>query len=150
MRILVLHNNFPAQFKHLLPLLVQKGHNVIFISKESHGSKIKGLRHFVVKSSKSASAKKNATISGVSKKIDISELFRAAFVQLKDSGFYPDLIIFHSGWAWASTCELFSRQVSWPHLPNGGFRGLHLKVFLTHPSLIIPTHLSKHPWQSVI
>ena len=99
MKILVLHNNFPAQFKHLLPLLVKRGHDVIFVSLESHGSKIKGLRHFVVKPKVGTTTlKKSNALYGLSKKASISELFRASFDKLKSSGFYPDLIVFHSGW----------------------------------------------------
>ena len=50
MQILVLHNNFPAQFKHLLPYLQSQGHEIRFLSLESHGVRIKGVKHCVIKS----------------------------------------------------------------------------------------------------
>ena len=94
-----MHNNFPAQFKFLLPDLISKGHEVTFLSLESHGNKISGVKHFKISSRINSSVTSwNSPYKGLGKKVSVSELFRAAFVSLKDSGFYPDITIFHSGW----------------------------------------------------
>ena len=99
MNVLVLHNNYPGQFKFLLPSLVSSNHNVVFLSLESHGNKIAGVKHFKVGSTvENSNQNWNAPYKGLGKKIKHAEIFRAAFQKLKDSGFYPDISIFHSGW----------------------------------------------------
>ncbi len=99
MNILVLHNNYPAQFKFLLPDLISRNHKVVFVSLESHGNVINGVKHYTV-SAKSDSNNKlwSSPYKGLGKKLHHSELFRSAFEKLRDSGFYPDITIFHSGW----------------------------------------------------
>ena len=99
MQILVLHNNFPAQFKHLLPYLQSKGHDILFLSLESHGSKIKGVKHCVIKPKNiNPPVSKKDNFFLLRKKLLVSELFQAAFARLVKSGYSPDLVIFHSGW----------------------------------------------------
>ena len=99
MNVLVLHNNFPAQFKFLLPSLLSHNHKVVFISLESHGNKIPGVKHYKV-GSKSSSTNHiwGPPYKGLGKKLQNAELFRVGFQRLKDSGFYPDITVFHSGW----------------------------------------------------
>lgn len=98
LKILVLHNNFPAQFKFLLPDLVKKNHEVVFLSVESHGNKIAGVKHFKISTKEQLSLEWKSPYKGLEKKISVSELFRAAFDSLKQDGFYPEITIFHSGW----------------------------------------------------
>ena len=105
MQILVLHNNYPAQFRHLLPRLVQHGHDVRFISLENHGVKIKGVKHYLVKLSDQVESDPNLSrhlsnihLSSLHKKVLIAEMMQTAFKKLKQTGFDPNLIIFHSGW----------------------------------------------------
>ena len=99
MQILVLHNNYPAQFKNLLPILAKHGHDVTFLSLENHGNSFPGIKHAVVKSKLSLELpSKKEPYYLLAKKINISHLFYGAFLQLKDQNFNPDLVIFHSGW----------------------------------------------------
>ena len=94
-----MHNNFPAQFKFLLPDLVNRGHEVIFLSLESHGNKISGVKHYKISSKVDTSTSSwISPYKGLGKKVSVSEIFRGAFVSLKEDGFYPDITIFHSGW----------------------------------------------------
>ena len=46
MRILFSHNNYPAQFRRLIPALVKRGHDVVFLcrSKEWHAPSVDGVR----------------------------------------------------------------------------------------------------------
>lgn len=100
LNVLVLHNNYPAQFKFLLPSIIAQGHKVVFLSLESHGNKISGVKHYKIgpTTQKGAGHIWNAPYKGIGKKIDHAEIFRAAFQKLRDSGFHPDITIFHSGW----------------------------------------------------
>ena len=99
MNILVLHNNYPAQFKFLLPSLVACNHKVVFLSLEYHGNKIPGITHYKV-GAKDSNPQQSWKVpyKGLGKKIQHAEIFRGAFQKLRDSGFYPDITIFHSGW----------------------------------------------------
>ena len=106
MQILVLHNNYPAQFRHLLPRLVKQGHDVRFISLENHGVKVKGVKHYLVKLADQDNNVDpdlsqhliNIHLSSLHKKVLIAEMMQTAFKKLKQAGFIPNLIIFHSGW----------------------------------------------------
>ena len=99
MQILVLHNNYPAQFKHFLPYLVSKGHEVLFLSLESHGVKIKGVKHAVIKSTKPTNnLPKSHSLYLLEKKVQVAEMFRLALEKLSSTSFSPDVVIFHSGW----------------------------------------------------
>ncbi|CAK22547.1 glycosyltransferase [Synechococcus sp. CS-197] len=46
MRILFSHNNYPAQFRRLIPALIEQGHEVVFLcrSKEWHAPELDGVR----------------------------------------------------------------------------------------------------------
>ncbi len=100
LRVLILHQNFPAQFKFLVVWLKKAGHEVTFLSLESHGGKYTGIRHSVI--SRKANAPEAVRLPGkfklLGKKLDASEVFLGAFRQLKAKGYYPDVVIFHSGW----------------------------------------------------
>ena len=100
MKVLILHNNYPAQFKHLVPWLVRSGHQVTFLSLESYGVRIAGVKHSVIRKGKHIPDP--ATFPGKSKqlgrKLDSADLFLGAFRRLKRDGFVPDLVVFHSGW----------------------------------------------------
>ena len=99
MKILVLHNNYPAQFKFIVPALISLGHQVVFLSLESHGSFIKHVKHYKIGSTTANNTTKfENPYKGFGKKVANAEVYRAAFSKLKNDGFYPDLAIFHSGW----------------------------------------------------
>ena len=117
MRILVLHNNFPGQFRGLLPSLLRQGHSIIFLSVEGKAYTRKNLQHLVIKTSPtrgSNSKHDQSSLNGftgkyrsLGKKISTSEMFFSAFKKLKSDGFVPDLIIAHSGWG----CSLHAKAV---------------------------------------
>ncbi len=100
MKVLLLHNNYPAQFKHLLPWLVNAGHDVTFLSLESYGQNYKGVRHSVISRKDGVAEPEhfpgNARFLG--KKLEVADLFLGAFKQLKRKSYSPDLVIYHTGW----------------------------------------------------
>lgn len=99
LKILVLHNNYPAQFKFIVPALIKLGHQVVFLSLESHGNFIKHVKHYKIGAATPSDATKfGSPYKGFGKKVANAEVYRAAFSKLKDEGYYPDLTIFHSGW----------------------------------------------------
>ena len=102
MKFLFIHNNYPAQFRHLIIYLHNKGHEVLFFSMEQSGTKIPGIKHIVIKPKYSLSADfmVNASyeVAGWGKKFDVAQYFYAAFEKISSQGFFPDFIVSHSGW----------------------------------------------------
>ena len=46
MRILISHNNFPAQFRRLAPALADQGHDIVFLAqnREWHATQSEGVK----------------------------------------------------------------------------------------------------------
>ena len=99
-RVLFLHHNYPAQFRHLALKLAELGHEVVFLSERNLIGELPGIRQRTVGSSKPLA---HANLNG---QLACSERFREAMSQLRAEGWTPDLVISHSGWG----CGL---DVSW-------------------------------------
>jgi glycosyltransferase involved in cell wall biosynthesis len=116
MRYLFVHQNFPAQFLHLLRHLAkQKQHELLFVTenKINHLAGVRKVVHGVPR------------IPTTDVHIDAREfelaMIRAAVVAdtgrtLRGLGFVPDIIIGHHGWG-----ELLNLQDVWPGAPMLGY-----------------------------
>ena len=109
MRVLFVHQNFPAQYRHVAPALARRGDTVVALG-ENAGEALPGVRHLRYKPPPSAGGKdthryvrrfENAVFRG-------QQVARAALT-LKGHGFSPDLVCCHPGWGEG----LFLRNV-WP------------------------------------
>ena len=100
MRILLCHNNFPAQFRRLAPALAAEGHDLVFLHKTSewHATPASGFRLLRYAPHRSSGAEwlhpylrrfDNAVIEG-------QGAFRAC-QQLLEEGWIPDVIVSHAG-----------------------------------------------------
>ena len=98
MQILVLQQ-FSCSVQAFAVKISRIRHEVVFISLESHGNRIAGVKHYVIKedSTKDKATPRN-NLYFLAKKAKISEKFCAAFHKLLEQGFYPELVFFHSGW----------------------------------------------------
>ncbi|MFB2981558.1 glycosyltransferase family 4 protein [Microseira sp. BLCC-F43] len=100
MKILFLHPNFPAQFRHVAALLGQDPNNeVVFATKvENPEWQIPGVRKVMFQPSRTPRAETHHYVrfleSGV---LHGQAVFRVA-EQLKSEGFVPDIVYGHSGW----------------------------------------------------
>ena len=109
MNILLVHQNFPGQFKHLTPVLLKDPRNTVvaFTMNDYQGPEsLKVVRYQAAKGTAKdvhpwAAETETKVIRG-------DAAFRAALA-LKESGFTPDLILAHPGWGES----LFLKQV-WP------------------------------------
>ena len=116
MRYLFVHQNFPAQFLHLLRhLAAQNAHELIFIS-ENRSHQMDGVRKMVhgLPQAPSAGAHRDA------REFEIA-MIRAQGVadaarKLKALGYTPDIIIGHHGWG-----ELLNLCDVWPDTPILGY-----------------------------
>ncbi len=98
MRVLFLHNNFPAQYRHVARKLAEKKKNQVVFASHRAVEKIPGVVNLLYKPHREGKPEthhylrttETAVINGQS-------LFRAC-LDLKKKGFEPDIICAHSGW----------------------------------------------------
>lgn len=103
-KILFLHPNFPGQFRNIASELSSNGHIVKFLCMTHFGRKLKGVDRMCIKTENY-----NENEVDTSKWSEVSEKYRQALSQLKKRGWYPDVVISHSGWG----CGMYVREV-WP------------------------------------
>ena len=125
MRLLLIHQNFPGQFRQLAPHLEQRGHELIAIASHQRPIALKVV----------LSGMRSPSLPGVPLGTQIwhEGLERAARVariaeKLERNGWRPDLILAHSGWG--ETLGLHEvwptvSQILWPELwvrpEHGGY-----------------------------
>ena len=115
MKILLIHQNFPGQYKHLAPALAERGHEVIAlgINKPAHPSP--GVRVILHRPPPPAADWfKEAPLE--MRELHTKQIRGHAVahltLKLKQEGFVPDVVCAHSGWGEA----LFIKDVL-PHTP---------------------------------
>ena len=111
MKILFVHQNFPAQFVHLAPALVEKGHEVSAMTLNNPNKvldpNIKVFKYTLSRGN--ASDGHPWMVDFESKLIRGEACLRLAF-KLRESGYQPEIIIAHPGWGES----LFLKEV-WPN-----------------------------------
>lgn len=119
MRILIVHQNFPGQFKHLAPALVARGDTVVAM----------GTREFTPPAGLAYARWTPACATGKdghpwsrdfdTKVIRGQAALRAAQA-LRDRGFVPDVILAHPGWG-----EAMFLKIVWPQARLGLYCEYH-------------------------
>jgi glycosyltransferase involved in cell wall biosynthesis len=123
MRYLFVHQNFPAQFLHLLRRLApQNAHELLFLT-ENTTARMSGVRKMVHKLPQPATP----GVHQDAREFEISTI-RAQGVadggrQLKALGFEPEIIIGHHGWG-----ELLNVRDVWPDAPLLGYYEFYYNV----------------------
>ncbi|MEM7557102.1 MAG: glycosyltransferase family 4 protein [Cyanobacteria bacterium P01_A01_bin.84] len=98
MRILFLHPNFPAQFRHLANLLSKDSNNqVVFGTKRSEGS-MKGVAKVLYQESRQAHSQTHHYVKPLESAVLQGQAVYRMANQLKSKGFVPDVVYAHSGW----------------------------------------------------
>lgn len=110
MNILFIHQNFPGQFKFLAPALVNQGHNVVALTmQKAETRQWQGVTLVPYEARRGTTPNLHPWVSDFeTKTIRAEACFRAA-LQLKQTGFMPDVIVAHHGWGES----LFLKNV-WP------------------------------------
>lgn len=115
MNILFVHQNFPAQFKHLAPRLLECGHDVRVL--RFGAGRDKNLRSIKEYSCNFNNVKNTAShpwVTDIESKIIRADACYKYAKQLRESGYSPDRIIAHPGWGES----LFLKEV-WPNARLG-------------------------------
>ncbi|KKI99767.1 glycosyltransferase [Prochlorothrix hollandica] len=99
MRILFLHRNFPAQFRHLALVLAQDpAHQVVFITARPEGQ-LPGVHKYLYQVNRSVSPQTHRYVRPLEEAVgDGQAAWRVARHLKIQQGFEPDLIYSHVGW----------------------------------------------------
>ena len=115
MRVMFLHNNFPAQFGALARYLSQRDHEVTF------GTRWKGtppdwLRMVRYEPHRGVGRKQHPYLAFVESAVLNGQALARVGWKMKDEGYSPDLIVAHSGWG----PGLYVRDI-WPDAKYLGY-----------------------------
>lgn len=110
MKILIVHQNFPGQFKHLVPELLKDPQNQVlaFTMNDFAGSHA-NLRTIKYQAAKGTAKDVHPWVAETETKVIRGEAAFRAALKLKAEGYAPDLILAHPGWGES----LFLKEV-WP------------------------------------
>ncbi len=98
MRILFVHQNFPGQFKHLAPALATRHEVVAFTMQKNMPTEWQGVRLISYQATRGSTPNVHPWVGDFETKVIRAEAAFHAAMQLRDSGFTPDLIIAHPAW----------------------------------------------------
>lgn len=98
MKILFLHPNFPAQFRHLATVLGKDQQNTVVYATNRPEGQISGVQKIIYEKSRTARVETHHYVRPLENAVlEAQGVYRVA-QKLKDQGFYPDIIYGHSGW----------------------------------------------------
>ncbi|KUF11073.1 glycosyltransferase [Pseudoponticoccus marisrubri] len=99
MKILLIHQNFPGQYKHLAPALVERGHQVVALTcKVKTPQTWKGVQILPYEIRGASTPGVHPWLADFETKIlRATSCYRGALT-LREQGFVPDVICAHHGW----------------------------------------------------
>lgn len=98
MRILFLHPNFPAQFRHLAATLAQDRNNQVVYGTSRQQGKIPGVTKILFNASRQPSPEIHHYVRSLETAVLNGQAVYRVAQKLKDEGFVPDVVYGHSGW----------------------------------------------------
>ena len=110
MNVLLIHQNYPGQFKHLGPALVQQGHRVLALPMSQQALEpLNGVTRAAYYPSRSSTQGVHPWVADFETKTIRAEAAFLAAKKLKAQGYEPEVILAHPGWGES----LFLKDV-WP------------------------------------
>ncbi len=115
MNVLFIHQNFPGQFKHLAPALVERGHHVVATTMQQVQAGIwQGVRLVPYTVQRGSTPQIHPWVADIETKTIRAEACLRLCQSLAAAGFAPQVIIAHPGWGES----LFVKEV-WPQARLG-------------------------------
>ena len=115
MKILIIHQNFPGQYKHLAPSLVSKGHQVVALTcKVKEPTRWQGVSVIPYEIRGGSTKGIHPWLGDFETKLVRGTSCLRGALALKRKGFEPDVILAHHGWGES----LFLKDV-WPNARLG-------------------------------
>ena len=111
MRLLLIHQNFPGQFRQLAPYLEQRGHELVAIASHQRPIALKGrvLRYQESEPLRGLPLGSQIWHEGLERAARVARFVE----QLEQEGWRADLILAHTGWG-----ETLGLQEVWPSVPQ--------------------------------
>ncbi len=97
LKILLVHQNFPGQFRGLTPALLQAGHQVRAISMRPE-KVLAGVPNFHYKPSRGSSETVHPWLVSTESAVLRAEAVSARVQQMVREGWVPDMVLGHTGW----------------------------------------------------
>ena len=98
MKILFLHPNFPAQFRHLATHFGKDKQNTVVYATNRREGQIRGVNKVIYEKSRTARPETHHYVRPLENAVlEAQGVYRVA-QKLKERGFYPDVVYGHSGW----------------------------------------------------
>jgi glycosyltransferase involved in cell wall biosynthesis len=98
MRILFLHPNFPAQFRHLATALAKDSSNQVVFGTTCRDGNLAGVHKAIYNPSREASSETHHYVQPLEKAVLQGQAVYRLAQELKTQGFIPDVVYGHSGW----------------------------------------------------
>ena len=115
MRLMFLHNNFPAQFGSLARYMARRGHDVTF-GTQWQGTPPDWLRMVRYRPHRSVRRQQHPYLAFVESAVLNGQALARVGWKMKEEGYAPDLIVAHSGWG----PGLYVRDI-WPDAKYLGY-----------------------------
>ena len=97
-KILFIHPNFPAQFRHLATVLGRDPqYEVVYATKRQEGQ-ITGVQKVIYQPSREAKPETHHYVRNLENAVLQGQALYRIAADLKKQGFYPDIVYGHSGW----------------------------------------------------
>ena len=114
MRFLLIHQNFPGQFRQLVPYLSQKGHEVVGIcSHDRPLPPLAGVQVLRYREPKASAEGLSSSSQLWDNALSRAEAVAGLCAQLDAQGWRPNCIAAHSGWG-----ESLALNTIWPQVPQ--------------------------------
>ena len=116
MRILFVHQNFPGQYLHLARhLAAQPGLEVVFVT-QREGAALSGVRKLVYKAQRTVTRHLHHYLKEAEAGVLNAQAVARVALDLKKSGFIPDVMLGHNGWG-----EIWYLKDVFPQTPLLGY-----------------------------
>ena len=98
MKVLFIHQNFPAQFRHLASALGKDPKNQVVFATARKEGEIRGVHKVIYKTSREPAEQTHHYVRSLESSVLEGQAAYRQLLTLKNKGFYPDVIYAHSGW----------------------------------------------------
>jgi glycosyltransferase involved in cell wall biosynthesis len=98
MRVLFLHTNFPAQYRHVAKALSDDPRNQIVFGTQNQNVTLPGIRKVIFQPSRQPYAQTHHYVQPLESAVLKGQAVFRLTQQLEASGFVPDVVCAHSGW----------------------------------------------------
>ena len=98
MKVLILHNNFPAQFGHIATALAADPANTVIFGTGAKGGSLPGVHKLLFEARQTVTPQTHYFARSYDRAVRNGEALFNAAKKLKERGFEPDVVYGHSGW----------------------------------------------------